>query len=68
MALNIQEYMAKQAYNADKHDILQKEMAQLADRVSKLEKKMEEGFARIEKLLTQNGAQEPYDPYDLEQV
>ena len=67
MALNIQENKAKQTNNADKNDTLQKEMTKLTDRVSKLEKKVEEGFARIEKLLTQNGAQEPFDPYDLEQ-
>ena len=67
MALTIQENKAKQACNADKNDILQKEMTKLTERVSKLEKKMDEGFAQIEKLLTQNGAQEPFDPYDLEQ-
>ena len=51
--LTLQEIKAKTAYQADRVDTTVKEMEQMAARVAKLEKTVENGFARIERLLAQ---------------
>ena len=59
--LTLQEIKAKTAYQADRVDTTVKEMEQMAARVAKLEKTVENGFARIERLLAQ-GANFPGTP------
>ena len=55
--MHIQELMAKSAHTADRVDTVSKEVNQISERMTNLEKTVGQGFERMEQILTNNSNQ-----------